>query len=344
MYSQFNNDWHRRDDIVRPLGDRRGNVHYIWIFDLDSGVLRLEQKGGHLWVPLDLVRQRPITIYDFKPFQVTQIDSLPWKPYKPGYKIRRRQINVQRRKALVNRILGDFAFQWRHILKNSHNNFTFRRLAQAIIKILTLDFAVEEAPYHSHFGGRLPMILICDIPEWDYTSQNLFRVGDTATITDQHFRFAAEHATADYGGRCLRNPALINTSFTYLLLSMKELVLTQRTERGRRYTVPVPFFDGTHIPSDEAIEILLHATQPPPSRPPLAKLPIEVQDMILKYVSPWPLERARIGCLLEAGSVFTWKCGNRDREDMSAFGCRSLATPVPVHIQFGHQFSGVAYS
>jgi hypothetical protein len=63
----------------------------------------------------------------------------------------------------------------------------------------------------------------------------------------------------------------------------------------------------------------------------------------LDEVSAGPIERARIGCLLYAGSNFGWTCGNRIVEREEGRRNRTSQTPVESHVQFDGCDSGVAY-
>ncbi|PVI02626.1 hypothetical protein DM02DRAFT_653291 [Periconia macrospinosa] len=108
-------------------------------------------------------------------------------------------------------------------------------------------------------------------------------------------------------------------------------------------TKPKRLFDGTQPPSNEAIDLLLEATQTRPPTTLMHKLPIELQDMILNKVSAGPIESAKVGCMLNTGSVFTWKCGDRDIEREEGRRNRTPWTPVESHIWFGNYSSGIAY-
>jgi hypothetical protein len=72
-------------------------------------------------------------------------------------------------------------------------------------------------------------------------------------------------------------------------------------------------------------------------------LPIELQDAILAGVSAGPIERARMGCLLDAGSNFSWSCGGRTVEREIGRRFRGAGTPVESHIQVDGHDTGVAY-
>lgn len=139
------------------------------------------------------------------------------------------------------------------------------------------------------------------------------------------------------------HPEISNESLTYLILSVREIILYQINAYTERYTKPERLFDGIHPPSDKTIKLLLEATQTKASMTPIHRLPVELQHMILNKVSAGPIESARVGCILDAGSVFTWKCGDRSIEREEGHRNRMPWTPVESHIWFGNYSSGVAY-
>ncbi|KAH6877671.1 hypothetical protein BKA58DRAFT_451489 [Alternaria rosae] len=323
-YSQVARDWQQRDDLT-PFNDRRWtHVGAVWTFDLDRDILRLDQRDRNLWVPLNLVRQRSITISDFEPCEPPStlakhaLQSI-YSARRPAafWKMRRKNVDLprlQRRKAFVFRILADFAFQWRHVLCGRYNNFTFRRLANAIVRIVTLDFTVEEATIARQGIGRY-----------------------------LHTPHAITPIRNDFGKQIVSTPGSAENTSTYLILSVRELILFQISSEFEKYTEPMRLFDGIHPPSDETIELLLQATQTSAFTAPLHKLPIELQDAILDKVSAGPIESARVGCLLDAGSVFTWKYNNRNIEREVGRRSRTPWAPVESHVWFGGYPSGIAY-
>lgn len=351
LYSRVARDWHQQDDVVTPFNDRRWtHVGAVWTFDIDGDILRLDKKDRNLWVPLNLIRQRSITISDFEPYEPPPTlakHALQSVYAAPCWKIRRKEIDLQRlerRKAFVSRILADFAFQWRHVLYGRYNNSTFRRLACAIIRIVTVDFTVEEATLSRQGTGGF-LVWIDKLPEWDFASGHIVRVGGTSIVICQHAPHAVTLVRKDFAKQIQSTPGSADKSFTYLILSVRELILYRMNSELERYTEPKRLFDGTHPPSDEAIELLLQATQTSTSAhvAPLHKLPIELQDAILDKVSAGPIESARVGCLLDAGSAFAWRCGKRNIEREEGRRSRTPWTPVESHIWFGGHPSGIAY-
>ncbi|KAF1840530.1 uncharacterized protein K460DRAFT_349078 [Cucurbitaria berberidis CBS 394.84] len=349
LYSRIARDWHQQDDVSTPSNDRRWtHVRTVWNFDLDGDILRLDKIDRNLWVPLSLIRQRSITISDFEPYEPPPTlakHALQSVYSAPCWRMRRKEIDLQRlqrRKTFVSRILADFAFQWRHIICSRYNNSTFRRLAYAIVRIVTLDFTVEEATLSRPGTGGF-LVWINNIPEWDFASGHIVRVGGTSIVICQHVPHAITLVRKDYAKRILSTPGSADKTLTYLILSVRELILYRINSEVERYTESKRLFDGTYPPSEEAIEILLQATQTNILTTPLHKLPIELQDAILDKVSAGPIESARVGCLLDAGSVFTWRSGKRKIEREEGRRCRSSCTPVESQILFGGYPSGIAY-
>ncbi|KAF1959988.1 hypothetical protein CC80DRAFT_314213 [Byssothecium circinans] len=349
LYSRVARDWHQQDDVFTPFNDRRWtHVRSVWSFDLDHDILRLDKIDRNLRVPLNLVRQRPITISDFEPCEPPPTPAKhTLQSIYPArcWKMTPMDIDLhylQRRKAFVSRILADFAFQWRHVLSGYYNNFTFRRLAYAIVRIVTLDFTVQEATLsRPGIGGFL--VWIDNLPEWDFATGHIVRVGGTSIVMCQHAPHAATLIREDFGKQTLSTPGSAEKSRTYLILSVRELILYRMNRQLERYTEPRRLFDGTHPPSDDAIELLLQATQTSIPKSPLHKLPVELQDAIIDKVSAGPIESARVGCMLDAGSVFAWRSGNRIIEREEGRRARTPCTPVESHICFGDYPSGVAY-
>ena len=103
--------------------------------------------------------------------------------------------------------------------------------------------------------------------------------------------------------------------------------------------------DDIGKPDDAAMDLLLEATQYNASRNPLHRLPIEVQDNILEYVADGPIERARIGCLLDIGSSVTLKGWDKAKHGVGEVGGRALMPrdSVVSYVRFGQDLSGVAF-
>lgn len=115
------------------------------------------------------------------------------------------------------------------------------------------------------------------------------------------------------------------------------------TGNAERFTRPERLFDGINPPSDEAIKLLLEATQTSFPTTPIHHLPVELQNAVLDNLSADPIESARAGCFLNVGPVFAWKCGGRDIERQEERTLPTPETPAESHIRFGNSFTGIAY-
>lgn len=353
LYSRVAEKWHQQDDIVRPFHDRRCiHIRTVWTFDLDDDVLRLDKKDCNLSVSLSLVRQRSIAVSDFEPYEPATLPkhTLQSTISRPYRNMRRKGLDLQRLeryKAFVCRTLADFAFQWRHILCGRYGNSTFRKLACAIIRIATLDFNIIEATSERHGPGGF-LVWIHNLPEWDPYTGHIIRVGGTSIVISQHIPAAVTLIREDFAKWSVstmkdgfsQEP---DDSRTYLILSVREIIPYRINSEDERYAKPERFLDGTHPPSDEAVELLLKATQTKAPTTPIGNLPVEVQDMIIDKVSAGPIESARVGCMLNAGPAFTWKYGDRDIVRQESLTNRTSWTPVESHILFGNHSSGLVY-
>jgi hypothetical protein len=254
---------------------------------------------------------------------------------------------LKRRKALLCGVLQDFAFQWRHVLRGPYNNSTFRRLAYAVIRILALDFTVEEidTPRRASSGY---LVRLQDLPGWKACDEDIIRVGGVSIVISQHVLHALNLAKADFrrwtAGRMNQNVHRASDDFrTYLLFSRHYVSLYQMRGDIERYTRPECLLDSTSNFTSAAIGLLFDATQQSVSEDSNQRVPTEIQDMILEQAAIGPIERAKLGCILNVGSVFKWQCDGRNIEREQADRHRIFGTPVESRICFDKCFSGLAY-
>ncbi|KAI1336540.1 hypothetical protein F5Y15DRAFT_394112 [Xylariaceae sp. FL0016] len=261
--------------------------------------------------------------------------------------MRRNGIDIERQKAFTCRLLADFAFQWRHILGGRYNQSTFQKLATAIIRIVTLDFNVQEATTPRQGNGGYH-IWLHSLPEWESFSGHIVRVGGVSIVLSQHPRHAVTLIRNDYQEYIIskaehRSSEASTASRTYFIVSIREVMFYRIDSESERCTSPERLFDGTLPPSNAAMEQLLEAVQNSGPMTTLNKLPVEVQDGILDYVSVGPIQRAVVGCLLNIGSPFTWRCAGRDIEREESHRSRTPWTPVESRVYFSRSFSGIVY-
>jgi len=65
--------------------------------------------------------------------------------------------------------------------------------------------------------------------------------------------------------------------------------------------------------------------------------------MILSYLSAQPMERARVGCILNIESVYSWEDNELDIRGKEGEKHKTVHTPAGSHIWFGNYASGLAH-
>ncbi|KAI9825601.1 MAG: hypothetical protein M1819_000497 [Sarea resinae] len=314
LHSSTSLQWHQQDDVVNPFAA-------VWIVDLDYDILELRKKDERRRIALGRVRQGlPSSIADLELH-----DPLPSRRHVMHLWLSNPTWNPKcdataRQKAFTARMLEDFSHQWRHISRSQYNTHTFQKLANAILRIATLDFSVVEvASSRSSTPGVL--VELKDLPFWGPPQGQIFRCGRVYVVLLQHLERVLPTINGDLRSRILTHSSHPTRddmqSITYLVLTIREILLlktdtadTANTVEDRllTYTNPVAFLDGIHSPSEKALEYLLMAN-PTCSHSSIHELPLEIQDLILSALSIGPIEAARVGCILDLGSSFEWKTG-----------------------------------
>lgn len=331
---------------MNPFGDSRDCLaQTVWTFNLDKGILLFDKKDQHRQLSLDLLPQLPdVNSAYFEPYDPPAPPNLdlgkafPAPYWTPKYNI------AERNKSFVSRVLEDFSYQWRHILRACYNDLTFRRLARAIIRIAMLDFTVTEvATARRGEGGFL--VWIHSLPEWEPFSDHITRIGGVRVVLSQDPTKSLSSIQKDFANQrsAMLDPIPPGETTTYIILSVRHIILCHVDDEKLRYTQPEELLNGTKRPSKRAVELLLSATHSEPPFTRLHSLPLELQDRILGGVSLGPVEGARVGCMLDLGSPFAWKDGGREIEREEGHRNRTPWTPVESQIYFGGSFSGLAY-
>ncbi|EPE27276.1 hypothetical protein GLAREA_03191 [Glarea lozoyensis ATCC 20868] len=340
--------WEKRDDVVRPFGDIRQGRMNVCSLDLTQDLLLFSDASENIKLPLSRLREPKSELpqrSEFTPYKIDPPPLLDFAIFPPPYKSPSGAVDVLRL-ALIPPILSDFAFQWRHILRSSYRKPTLRRLAEAVVKIATLDFRIEEVSKSNNIFFGSPYVDVTDQPLWKLGEDEMFSVGNTTVIVHEDletaFKIAKEEAASANG--------LIQQQ-NYLLFSVRYLMVAHVDSTGAfSHTAPTVFMDGHTLPSPSAITLLLQVLLPPwPPHTPIHSLPLEIVDQILLFVSEGPVEAARLGCSLDLGRPFEWKKELRHKQQgvsielLQSNSHRSDDTPIESKICFGDEFCGVSY-
>jgi hypothetical protein len=172
LYKGIAEKWLLRDDVVKPFGDRRQNLRFVCTFDLDQDLLSYSDEGGHIQLPLARLRKPgsdPLQRSEFTSFKIVSPPQLDLAEFPPPYQKPSTPI-PERRLAFSSRVLSDFADQWRHILRSSYAESTFRRLAKAVVSIVTYEFRVDEVFTRQHISFGSFYVTVLDVPSGNPTN------------------------------------------------------------------------------------------------------------------------------------------------------------------------------
>jgi len=347
--------WLLQDDVVKPFGDKRQNLRFACTGNLDQDLISYSDESGHIQIPLARLREPgsdPLQRSEFTPFEVESPPKLDLARYPPPY-YNLSMLIPERRLVFSSRVLSDFADQWRHILRSSYAESTFRRLAKAIVSIATCSFRVDEVSTSQHISFRSSYVTVLDVPSWEPYEHNIISVVGTTIVLQQDLQTALKIAKDEAKERRKSmNAGDRSKPYTYLLLSVRHMLVCHVDPTGNfSYTAPTTLMDGIKPPSSTAIKLLLQALSPSPPLPLTAihNLPLEIQDRVLEHISEGPIEAARFGCVLSLGSPITWiRTVDWPRrggpiELLPSPSHRTEFSPVESKICFGDVFSGVSY-
>ncbi|MCJ1248043.1 hypothetical protein MMC30_005258 [Trapelia coarctata] len=336
--------WQQPYDTIYPYGDsRQVLVTTVWTFNLDSDTLLFSNINNSGQLSLSILRQRPVTFDDFTPCKVSSPPVLEVrKDFPPPYWEPVLQVQ-ERNKAFTRRVLNDFNFQWRHILRSRYNDLAFRKLAHAIVRITTMDLKIVElTKSRQGLGGALVGIL--DLPEWEPIDGDVVKVGRVWVAASQD---PADSVPLIRKHLATQRDKVVKCE--YMILSVRHIILCRVPGDKLEWTEPELFLDGkSTYPgqstyADRVLELLLWATSPDPSPTLIHKLPVEIQDRILGHLSQGPVEAAIVGCVLGLGSSFLWKDGRMEIASERVHRGRTPFSPAESQIWFDDHKSGVSY-
>jgi len=193
-----------------------------------------------------------------------------------------------RMRAFMHRLLRDFDHHWRHILRAHYKLVHIRKLARGIIRLSTLDFDVRENT--GEYTGFSQMLA------WEPFADNFVRLAGLWVVLCQDIPdgllLARKHSAAG-GDSTSWSPNMtssVEVQGFYMILSLKHIMLCTVSDDGTslKHTAPESLFNGekdTSPPSELALDYLIFATASARLSvfTPMLSLPIEPQDMILKY-------------------------------------------------------------
>ncbi|TWU76985.1 hypothetical protein ED733_007413 [Metarhizium rileyi] len=334
--------WEDMSDFVDPFGDRRGSLFdSVWTFDLDKDLLYLRKSDQYRLVSLELARKRLLTLDDFEllnsPRQLSvEEQSLPGPYWEPKLDL------APREKSFIGKILRDFGFTWRHILRRPMNTTTFLQLAYATMWISTLDFIIVERMGFEHVTTRGPYVDVVDLPSWETPKATLVKAGSCwfalAQETLEGLEMVQRHMTSQLEGST-------TDVRTYAILTLRCIILCQVQGSKLIWTRCQALFNDDST-SDTAIDMIIWATnttsaeQQPNA---ISSLPVEIQDKVLYCATTSFIASAKLGCELGLGSPLSWVDGGLQIMLQGVKRHRTESSPVESQIHFGRIMSGLSY-
>ncbi|EEU40665.1 uncharacterized protein NECHADRAFT_76041 [Fusarium vanettenii 77-13-4] len=336
--------WEDAYDLVNPFGDRRGGAFSsVWTFDLDKDAIFLEKENQIRVAPLQIGRQRPLTLDDFKLLDLPQPPleqpTLPGPYWEPKFDQRPRE------KSFLGRVIRDFAYTWRHVLRRQMNATTFMKLAYATLWISSMDFTIRERTGFEHITEGGAYVWLVDLPNWETPKATLFKAGSTWFVLAQDIQDGLEMVRRHAQGHSLLIDPAANV-VTYAILSLRQLTLCKAERNEIVWTKSEALF-GEAPASDDAIDVMLWATntsgdtESKPTR--LNLLPTEIQDGILYHATASLVASAKLGCELGLGSPFSWADRGAKIRVEERKRHRFESSPVESQIFFDGAMSGLSY-
>jgi hypothetical protein len=342
--------WNQTFDTIYPFGDRR-QCHFesVWTFNLDDDLLLFSKLTNTQSVHLSLLRQRQVNFNDFEhcatpsppSFDVPRDFPSPY--WEPDLQLQDQERHI----AFTRRILHDFNFQWRHILRNRYNDLTFRRLVCAIIRIVRMDFEIRELTGRRH-GLYGPLVGVTDLPTWESLDVKMFRVGQSWISVAQDpadcIPMILQHHSACLNEVTGPTARLPDDEVRYLILTVRHVILCRARGNAFEWSEPQTLFNGIDPCSDRAITMLLLASfSGKPLQNLIHTLPVELQNKVLSNLAYGPVQAAKLGCILGLGSLFAWNDGRMVIQTEHGHKNRRPESPVESQIWFGDHTSGIVY-
>lgn len=333
--------WEDVYDFVNPFGDHRGNsFNSVWTFDLDKDLILLTKQDRHYSVPLGLALERLLVQDDFElacssEQRLQEEKTLPGPYWEPVLDPMPREISF------LGRVLRDFAYTWRHVIRREMNVTTFRKLAYAIIWISRTEFTLLERIGFEYVSKGGPYVRVVDLPSWDTPEAMLVPVGSSCFVLSQDIREGLEMLRRYVTSRSLRGCSTAK-AITYAILTIRQVVLCKADGDQLAWTRPEELFNDKST-SDTAIRLILSTSRVEHQPITIHFLPVEIQDRILRHATASLVAAAKLGCELGLGSPFSWVDRSVAISISEAKRHRVESSPVESQPVLNGENSGLSY-
>jgi hypothetical protein len=250
-------EWYEYDDVVNPLGDYRecltGMISIFAYIDTKDEYHRLSPA---------ILRDHPVTSADFENYQPVIRPKIDVARDVPGPYREPEKAAPGRAMRPVSRLLRDFAFQWRHILRHAYNDIIFRRLARAIIRIASMAFHIKKTARDKERRGQA-LVSHREAPRWESFYSEIIPLQPVRLVVSPDLRHGVRLAQEDFAKKKEDSTDKLSKGKShrrvYLVSSVRHVLLRRAGDDSNTCTKPESFLDGGNQASDRAIELLLTA-------------------------------------------------------------------------------------
>jgi hypothetical protein len=261
--------------------------------------------------------------------------TLPGPYWEPALDLMRRE------SSFLGRILRDFAYTWRHVIRQEMNMTTLRKLAYAVIWSSRIQFTLLERIGFEYVSEGGPYVKVVDLPSWDAPEATLVSSGSSCFVLSQDIREGLEMVRRHATSRSLRNTSTAKP-MTYAILTVRRIVLCKAHRDELAWTRSEKLFDDKPT-SDTAINFILNASITEHQPITINFLPAEIQDRILRYATASVIAAAKLGCELGLGSPFSWVDRSVAISISETKRHRGESSPVESQLVLNGKASGLSY-
>lgn len=364
--------WRACWDIEQATYPRTGPIpvfaHCTWILDLDRGHLYWLGNEGPYSAPISLLCERLLMPDDFVPVQADSSSRPDSTKHAPPRWDATCNAALTGKQVLVSRLLQDFIDIRVYLFQYPQSEHTIRRIGEAILRIAALDFAVFDHDHQaeSHDIPRPPDMFEQtkkDLREGATPpprhgivrgGQTWFSLAHDVEAGQAAIRAYASLPPAEYSGDDI---SANNDGIYYGVLTLHHVVLLRQASDGvLESTKPGPLFGDGYYLRSQALNLLLWATGysiASSHNTRLHRLPVELQDMILRASSPSSVTGAYLSCALSLGTLghaFLWKDNGTGRrlnlvqpQQLGVGALHSDGMGTESMIWFGDIWTGLSY-
>jgi hypothetical protein len=297
-------------DVILPFGDEREWIcRAIWIFDIEKNLI-IHHDNSYRSVAV-LSEFFSGALHSMDQFEVVGPTVPVYEPISLLEATWDPELIVDERiQPVAHRLMTDFAYEWRHILRHNYNHHMLKKLARAVVSLANIQFTFTTTIQSTFTYENFTIVAPGEAPKWQGYAASIVPYGDGYLFLESDIIKGLEQVRNHHR---LNPPpsSLVVHKVNYIIFSVRHIMLCTTDQKEQLfYTQPIEFLNGLNPPTSFALDTLLHGLSSlSPTKPvytSLNTLPIEIQDMVLNHI--WiPIERATIGCLIGIGSPFNWR-------------------------------------